>query len=80
MAEEKQTAAGPSITRAGVPGEPPAWTPGVRFSADPQTLSGRVASLTDAESQQILQFLAGLSPDDVDVAISTIKALQREPR
>jgi hypothetical protein len=52
--------------------------PGV--PAEPQTLSVRVASLTDAESQQVLQFLAGLSPGTVDMAISTIKALQGEPR
>jgi hypothetical protein len=51
-----------------------------RASADPRTLSVRVTSLTDAESQQVLQFLAGLSPDIVDMAISTIKALQGEPR
>ena len=55
-------------------------TPGPRVSADPQALSAWVASLTDAESQQVLQFLAGLSPGTVDMAISTIKALQGEPR
>jgi hypothetical protein len=56
------------------------WIPGPRVSADPQTVSLRVASLTDAESQQVLQYLAGASPDTVDLAITTIKALQREPR
>jgi hypothetical protein len=53
---------------------------GPRVSADPQTLSARVASLTDAESQQVLQFLAGLSPGTVDMAISTVKVLQGEWR
>jgi hypothetical protein len=53
---------------------------GPRVSAGPQALSARVASLNDAESQQVLQFLAGLSPGTVDMAISTIKALQGEPR
>jgi hypothetical protein len=45
-------------------------------------VSRRVASLTDAESQQVLQYLAGFSPDTVDKAISMIKALQHqgEPR
>lgn len=55
-------------------------TPRPAGSADPQVLSARVAALTDAESQQVLQFLAGLSPGDVHVAIATIKALQGEPR
>jgi len=54
--------------------------PGPRVPADPQALSMRVASLTDAESQRVLQFLAGLSPGTVDMAISTVKALQGEPR
>jgi hypothetical protein len=39
-----------------------------------------VASLTDAESQQVLQYLAGFSPDTVDMAISDIKALQERRR
>jgi hypothetical protein len=47
--------------------------------ADPQALSMRGA-LTDAESQQVLQFFAGPSPGTVDMAISTVKALQGEPR
>jgi hypothetical protein len=55
-------------------------TPGPGLSADPQAISARVASLTDAESQQVLQYLAGLSPGTVDMAISTIKALQGGPR
>ena len=53
---------------------------GPRVSAGPQALSAQVASLTDAESQQVLQYLAGLSPGTVDMAISTIKALQGEPQ
>jgi hypothetical protein len=55
-------------------------TPGPGFSADLQAISSRVASLTDAESQQVLQYLAGLSPGTVDMAISTIEALRGEPR
>ena len=58
----------------------PHLTPGLGFSADPQAIRARVASLTDAESQQVLQYLAGLSPGTVDMAISTIKALQGESR
>jgi hypothetical protein len=43
---------------------------------DPGAVTARVAALTDAESQQVLQYLAGLSPVTVDMAISTIKTLQ----
>jgi hypothetical protein len=51
-------------------------------AGDPDAVTARVAALTDAESQQVLQYLAGLSPVTVDMAISTIKALQlhRDPR
>jgi hypothetical protein len=49
---------------------------------DPDAVTARVAALTDAESQQVLQYLAGLSPVTVDMAISAIKTLQlhRDPR
>ena len=49
---------------------------------DPDAVTLRVAALTDAESQQVLQFLAGFSPVTVDMAISAVKALQlhRDPR
>jgi len=44
----------------------------------------RAAALTDAESQQVLQNLAGVSPVTVDMAMSAVKALQlrreRSPR
>lgn len=48
---------------------------------EPEVVSSRVATLTDAESQQVLQYLAGLSPVAVDMAISAVKALQlrRDP-
>ena len=36
----------------------------------------RIAALTDEESWQVLHYLAGLSPQAVDMAISAIKALQ----
>jgi len=36
----------------------------------------RVAALTDAESQQVLQYLAGFNPAAVDAAISAVKSLQ----
>ena len=36
----------------------------------------RIAVLTDAESWQVLHYLAGLSPQTVDMAITAIKALQ----
>jgi hypothetical protein len=53
------------------------WHPGDLASAgDPEAVAARVAALTDAESQQVLQYLAGLSPVTVDVAISTVKALR----
>ena len=50
--------------------------------SDPEAVTARVAALTDAESQQVLQYLAGLSPVTVDMAISAVKALQphRDPR
>ena len=43
---------------------------------DPEAVTARVAALTDAESQQVLQYLAGLSPVTVDMAISAVKALR----
>jgi hypothetical protein len=36
----------------------------------------RIAALTDAESWQVLHYLAGLSPQAVDMAITAIKALR----
>jgi hypothetical protein len=49
---------------------------------DPAAVTARVAALSDAESQLVLQYLAGLSPVTVDMAITAIKALQlhRDPR
>ena len=51
-------------------------------AGDPEAVTARVAALTGAESQQVLQYLAGLSPVTVDMAISAVKALQphRDPR
>lgn len=46
---------------------------------DPDAVTLRVAALTDAESQQVLQYLAGFSPETVDMAISAVKALQLHP-
>jgi hypothetical protein len=48
---------------------------------DPDAVTSRVAALTDAESQQVLQYLAGFSPAMVDMAISAVTALQihRDP-
>jgi hypothetical protein len=43
---------------------------------DPEAVAVRVATLTDAESQQVLQYLAGFSPVEVDMAITAVKALQ----
>ena len=57
--------------------------PGDLTSAgDPEAVTARVAALTDAESQQVLQYLAGFSPAAVDMAISAVKApqLQQDPR
>jgi hypothetical protein len=39
---------------------------------DPGAVTVRVATLTDAESQQVLQCLAGFSPAAVDMAISAV--------
>ena len=49
---------------------------------DTEAITARVAALTDAESQQVLQYLAGFSPAAVDTAISAVKArqLHRDPR
>jgi hypothetical protein len=49
---------------------------------DPEAVTARVAALTDAESQQVLQYLAGFSPVAVEMAISAVKArqLHRDPR
>jgi hypothetical protein len=41
-----------------------------------RALALRIAALTDAESWQVLHYLAGLSPQAVDMAITAIKALQ----
>jgi len=46
------------------------------MSADPDAVTLRVAALTDAESQRVLQFLAGLSPAEVDMAIDAVTSLQ----
>ena len=43
---------------------------------DPEAVAARVATLTDAESQQVLQYLAGFSPVAVDIAIAAVKARQ----
>jgi hypothetical protein len=45
-------------------------------SGDPEAVAVRVATLTDAESQQVLQYLAGFTPVAVDMAIAAVKALQ----
>ena len=49
---------------------------GPASSGDPEAVAARVATLTDAESQQVLQYLAGFSPVEVDMAIAAVKALQ----
>jgi len=49
---------------------------GAMSAADPDAVTLRVAALTDAESQRVLQFLAGLSPAEVDLAIDTVTSLQ----
>jgi len=49
---------------------------GLESSGDPEAVAVRVATLTDAESQQVLQYLAGFSPVAVDMAIAAVKALQ----
>jgi len=51
-------------------------TPRLAGHAEPESVGERVASLTDAESQQVLQYLAGFSPHTVDMAISVVKELQ----
>jgi hypothetical protein len=39
-------------------------------------VASRVATLTDAESRQVLHYLAGLSPLVVDMGLTAIRALQ----
>jgi hypothetical protein len=41
-----------------------------------RAVASRVATLTDAESRQVLHYLAGLSPLVVDMGITAIRALQ----
>jgi uncharacterized protein YciW len=41
-----------------------------------RTVASRVATLTDAESRQVLHYLAGLSPLMVDMGITAIMAQQ----
>ncbi len=43
---------------------------------DHDAVAMRVAALTDVESQQVLQYLAGFNPAAVDAAISAVKSLQ----
>jgi len=43
---------------------------------DHDAVAMRVAALTDAESQQVLQYLAGFNPGAVNAAISAVKSLQ----
>jgi hypothetical protein len=45
-------------------------------TGESRTVALRIAALTDAESWQVLHYLAGLSPQVVDIAITAIKALQ----
>jgi hypothetical protein len=50
-------------------------------AGDPEAVTMRVATLTDAESQQVLQYLAGFNPAAVDMAIAAVRAMQlhRDP-
>ena len=45
-------------------------------TGEPRAVALRIAALTDAESWQVLHYLAGVSPQAVDMAITAIKALQ----
>lgn len=48
-------------------------------AGDPDAVALRVAALTDAESQQVLQYLAGFIPAAVDQAINAVKSFQLRP-
>lgn len=54
----------------------------IASAVEPEAVTLRVAALTDAESQLVLQYLAGLSPVTVDTAINAIEALRphQDPR
>lgn len=45
-------------------------------TGESQAVALRIAALTDAESWQVLHYLAGLSPQAVDMAITAVKVLQ----
>ncbi len=51
-------------------------SPHLISTAESRTVAMRIAALTDAESWQVLHYLAGFSPQAVDMAITAIKALQ----
>jgi hypothetical protein len=51
-------------------------SPHLISTAESRAVALRIAALTDAESRQVLHYLAGLSPQAVDMAINAIQALQ----
>jgi hypothetical protein len=51
-------------------------SPHLISTGESRAVALRIAVLTDAESRQVLHYLAGVSPQAVDTAITAIKALQ----
>jgi len=51
-------------------------SPQMTSTGESRAVALRIATLTDAESWQVLHYLVGLSPQAVDMAISFIKAQQ----
>ena len=51
-------------------------SPHLISTGESRAVALRIAALTDAESWQVLHYLAGFSPQAVDMAITAIKALQ----
>jgi hypothetical protein len=51
-------------------------SPHLISTGESRAVALRIAALTDAESWQVLHYLAGFSPQTVDMAVTAIKAMQ----
>jgi hypothetical protein len=51
-------------------------SPHLLSTGESRAVTLQITALTDAESKQLLHYLAGLSPQAVDMAIIAIKAMQ----
>jgi hypothetical protein len=55
---------------------PAAPSPHLISTGESRAVALRIAALSDSETWQVLHYLAGVSPQAVDIAITAIKALQ----